>query len=148
MTVIICLDNRNGMLFNRRRQSRDRTVVQDILKECGNRSLWVNEFSAALFTGQDRSVKISERPFEKVQKDDFCFIENLQLKPYEKIIEKIIVYRWNRNYPVDVYLDIDLRNDWQLLSQTEFAGYSHEKITKEVYGLSGGNSSISGSALY
>ena len=133
MIVIICLDDRNGMLFNRRRQSRDRTVVQDILKECGNHSLWTNKFSAALFAGLDLPVKISETPFEEAQKEDFCFIENLKLKPYDNRIEKIIVCRWNRNYPADVYLDIDLRNGWQLLSQTEFVGYSHEKITKELY---------------
>ena len=32
MTVIVCLDNANGMMFNHRRQSRDANVVKDILK--------------------------------------------------------------------------------------------------------------------
>lgn len=29
MTVIVCLDNANGMMFNHRRQSRDANVVKD-----------------------------------------------------------------------------------------------------------------------
>ena len=44
MRVIVCLDDRNGMLFNRRRQSRDRRVVEDILRELGEKRLLVNGF--------------------------------------------------------------------------------------------------------
>lgn len=39
MTVIVCLDNANGMLFNHRRQSRDANVVKDILKTINGASL-------------------------------------------------------------------------------------------------------------
>gem|GEM_PF-5722604 len=31
MDVFVCLDDRNGMLFNHRRQSRDREVIRDVL---------------------------------------------------------------------------------------------------------------------
>ena len=31
MKIIVCLDDNNGMLFNNRRQSRDKTVVEDII---------------------------------------------------------------------------------------------------------------------
>ena len=47
-------------------------------------------------------------------------------------ITEIIVYRWNRDYPADLFLDIDLK-DWELAETAEFAGNSHEKITREVY---------------
>ena len=30
MTLYVCLDDKNGMLFNNRRQSRDRVVLEDI----------------------------------------------------------------------------------------------------------------------
>ena len=33
MKIIACLDDNNGLLFNNRRQSRDRVVIEDILKE-------------------------------------------------------------------------------------------------------------------
>lgn len=41
MTVIVCLDNANGMMFNHRRQSRDANVVKDILKTINGASLFV-----------------------------------------------------------------------------------------------------------
>ena len=31
MDVFVCLDDRGGMFFNHRRQSRDRQVIQDML---------------------------------------------------------------------------------------------------------------------
>ena len=39
MTVIVCLDNANGMMFNHRRQSRDANVVKDILKTINGASV-------------------------------------------------------------------------------------------------------------
>ena len=43
-----------------------------------------------------------------------------------------IVFWWNRHYPPDRKFDLDL-SKWNKVSEEEFAGYSHEKITKEVY---------------
>ena len=68
----------------------------------------------------------------KADTRDFCFVENKALKDWEEQIDTIIVYRWNRVYPADTYLDIDL-SGWQLVSTGEFSGASHERITKEVY---------------
>ena len=39
MQVILCLDDRNGMMFNHRRQSRDRAVIQDILENLRDKQL-------------------------------------------------------------------------------------------------------------
>ena len=49
MHVIVCLDNQNGMLFNRRRQSRDRAVIVDILQNLEGRLLKVRKFSEDIF---------------------------------------------------------------------------------------------------
>lgn len=133
MEVIVCLDDYNGMLFNHRRQSRDQAVITDILKESKGRNLWIGSFSLVLFTEYMETIMVSDTPLGKAQRGDICFIENLDLMPYEQNIEKIIVYRWNRRYPTDIYLDIDLKNNWKMIFQKEFAGHSHKKITKEIY---------------
>lgn len=134
MNVAVCLDDRNGMLFNRRRQSRDKVMIEDILKECKGRTLWISNFSAKLFPDlSQHSIRLSENPLAEAQAEDFCFIENLPLKPHEANIRRLIVYRWNRQYPADTYLDLDLQKYWKLELQLEFAGHSHEKITKEFY---------------
>ena len=65
---------------------------------------------------------------------DYCFVEDTALKPYERWIEKIIVFRWNRAYPADQHFDIDLcGGNWKLSTSDDFAGHSHERITMEVY---------------
>ena len=66
--------------------------------------------------------------------NDFCLIENTEVKNYINNINTIVVYKWNRIYPSDFYFDIDLNtNSWELLKTEEFQGSSHEKITKETY---------------
>lgn len=129
MHVIVCLDEQSGMMFNGRRQSRDRKVTEDILNMTGGH-LWTNEYSKELFTGS--SIQVDDQPLEKAKAGTYCLIENQNLKPYEEKIESVTVYRWNRRYPADRRLDIDLEN-WRLESQVEFEGFSHERITKEVY---------------
>ena len=37
MIIFICTDNKNGILFNRRRQSRDEAVLKDILETAGEK---------------------------------------------------------------------------------------------------------------
>ena len=56
-----------------------------------------------------------------------------KLRPYKDKINSVIVYKWNRQYPSDMKLDIEPSEGRVLVSSVEFAGYSHEKITKEVY---------------
>ncbi len=133
MDVIICLDDKNGMIFNHRRQSRDSKVTEDILKCLHGKQLLISEFSAALFPGACGNIKVEDNPLLAAKQDDICFIENFILEPYEKCIERLIIYRWNRVYPADVYLDIKLNHGWRMISTTEFSGHSHEKITKEIY---------------
>lgn len=69
-----------------------------------------------------------------VGEGEYCFVEDQQVMPYEKKIEKVILFHWNRTYPGDVYWDIDLEQPlWKLVRTEEFKGSSHEKITMEVY---------------
>ena len=130
MTVIVCLDDRGGLLFNRRRQSRDRLVIEDILATVGGRRLFAAPFSAPLFAGAE--LLMDAAFLSLAGAEDFCFVEDRPVTPYLAQIDTLIAYRWNRAYPADVYLDLPLAN-WRLLETTEFKGFSHEKITREVY---------------
>lgn len=133
MRVIVCLDDRNGMLFNRRRQSRDRRVVEDILRELGEKRLLVNGFSAPLFERAGDRIRVEDDPLAAAGREDVCFVENLPLAPWAAAIERLTVYRWNRVYPADMRLDLALESGWHLVAASEFPGFSHEKITKEIY---------------
>ena len=130
MTVIVCLDNTNGMRFNHRRQSRDAAVIADICATVGSGKLLICPCSEALFPAA--AVTVCEAPLAAADRGDYCFIENDPLADCGDRIERVIVYRWNRDYPADVFLDLDLRK-YRLESTAEFSGTSHDKITKEVY---------------
>ena len=45
--------------------------------------------------------------------------------------ERIVLYRWNRAYPADV--KFTMPKGFTLKESREFAGSSHEKITREEY---------------
>lgn len=133
MNVMICLDDSKGMLFNKRRQTRDKRIHQRLEELCAGRSLWMNSYSAGLYGSLNNvNVLVDEEFLIKARKGDFCFVESDHLKPVENNIEGLILFWWNRKYPGDFYLDLNLAK-WQKLSSEDFVGASHEKITQEVY---------------
>ena len=136
MVVMICLDDKNGMMFNGRRQSKDKVLRQRIGELVDGNKLWMNPYSAKQFEGEQLpNIQIDEEFIQKAGTGEFCFVENQKLADVEQRIEKLMVFRWNRVYPADQYLDLDLTfGSWKVLEQMEFAGHSHEKITMEVYG--------------
>lgn len=132
MIVILCLDDKNGMMFNNRRQGRDKSVIQDILKLINGKQLFVNSYSKSLFQDFDIDIISDNNFLNNVGKGDYCFVEDNNLQEFSDKIEKIIVYRWNRVYPSDLKLEIPIQN-WNLADSFEFSGNSHDKITREVY---------------
>lgn len=130
MILIACVDERMGMAFNRRRQSRDKAVYADIA--AANTRIWLSPRSSMLFEGFDADICADEDFAQKAFSGEFCFVEFAPPAKFESRVEKIILYHWNRSYPADTKFDIPL-DSWLLESTVEFPGSSHEKITKEVY---------------
>lgn len=130
MRIIVCVDDNYGMMFNRRRQSRDQVLTDDVVEMAAGKKLWMNAYSGQLFEGKE--VVLEEAFLDQAEEDEFCFVENASVKPYVNQIKEIILYKWNRKYPSDFRFDIDL-SGWKLVEVKEFAGSSHEKITREIY---------------
>ena len=103
MTVIVCLDRRNGMRFNNRRQSADRRVTERIVRmtESGGNVCFfeTGDISAIL----KRTDKLIVFRWDKVYPADTMF-------PMEEMIKT-----------------------FHLVSTESFPGYSHDVITQEVY---------------
>ena len=130
MKVIVCLDDINGMLFNKRRQSRDVKILEDIATLTTN--LWIGSFSEKLFENVSFQTHIDDSFLSKANDGEYCFIEHEKLLPHLDKIEQLIIYRWNRNYPSDFKIDLNLA-EWTLIDTLDFVGNSHEKITREIY---------------
>ena len=128
MIGIVCLDQKNGMYFNERRQSRDRYVIRDILDMTKDGVIHIDAYSEELFIGITDKYVITKGYFSECSDEDYWFVENHILD--QSSINKLIVYRWDKTYPSDYKLDL---SNWKLISTMEFIGYSHDQITKEVY---------------
>lgn len=134
MRVILCLDDRGGMTFNHRRQSRDRVLIADVIASLGGATLCIAPYSQALFAAEEIPLAVSENFLAEAGTDAVCFVEDRQLLPHREKIDELTVYRWNRHYPADLWCDLDLcAEGFRLTDSREFEGSSHDCITKETY---------------
>ncbi len=133
MRIIVCVEDNFGMLFNKRRVSSDRAVTQRISELAAGNKLWMNSYSSRLFEEMRISVCVDEDFLNKAEKGDYCFVENADIMPFEKKVEQIILFRWNRRYPSDLKLSAKVLENRKKVNSREFAGNSHEKITEEIY---------------
>ena len=134
MKIIICIDERRGMLFNNRRQSKDRVLLEDVKNIVGAKRILCSPFSEKMLT-EAGVLHISTPNFLDIaSKDDFCFVEDVSIINYISRIDTLIVYNWNRLYPADLRFEIipELFG-FQKKSIFDFIGSSHEKITRELY---------------
>ena len=129
LTVYVCLDDRGGMSFNGRRQSRDSKVFEDIRQELTG-ELLIDPFSEKLIARAGLPYRLIEGPLP--QEGDFF----LEMRPAEEALtaDRIVTYRWGRHYPADRRWELDLEeHGFSLAAQTAFQGTSHELIGKDVY---------------
>ena len=131
MKWIFCIDDKGGMMFFGRRQSRDRILCEYLLELVGASPLWMSAYSAKLF-GDVPAIRADGAYMEKAEEDDYCLVED---GPYDLLrgIE-VVLCHWNRHYPADRFLDVALlKKEFQCVQSTEIVGSSHEKITIEHY---------------
>ena len=128
MKVIVCIDEQNGMLFNGRRVSSDKAVVDKIYQIAKGHPIFIDIFSVDLI----KHALLKKNFIEYLKEDDFCFIENIKLSDHKDKIDTVYVFKWNRSYPSDVKLDLDL-STYHLSHSEDFAGNSHDNITLEVW---------------
>ena len=132
MIAVVCIDNKNGMTFNRRRQSRDSKLIEDLMRLTGEKQIRMKEYSRSLFEDYPDRISVSDTYLQGAEDDDICFVETDDLLPFAEKIQGLIVYRWNRHYPSSTKFTLDLGN-YHLTRTEEFSGSSHDTITREEY---------------
>lgn len=131
MNVIICLDDNKGMLFNNRRQSRDKALLADIFRDLKGEKLFVTPFSEKLMADYSDSISVCEDA-SVIGAGQWFFCENIDLTPFYNNIEKTIVYKWNRIYPADFSCTLDF-SAFTLVGEFVFEGNSHPVINKQIF---------------
>ena len=134
MKIIVAIDDDNGMLFNKRRQSKDAVLRERILDISKGTILWMNEYTRKQFSDVPAYVRVSEKPMDEAGDGEYCFVEDMGVAAFEDKIEEMIVFRWNRRYPSDLQLDYNPLDHGMILTRSEdFKGTSHDNITVEVW---------------
>ena len=130
MTLYLCLDDRGGLLFNGRRQSRDAALLADLAAMIPD-TLTIDPFSEKLIAAADIPYVLAAK---ELPEDAHFFLENRDPESLIPLAETLVIYRWNRHYPSDVRWEgSPPEHGFTLRETTEFPGKSHETITKEVY---------------
>ena len=128
MIIAACVDEAMGLQFNHRRQSRDRALMEELLRMASGR-LRMSEASGRLLP--EGGAYLGADYLCAAQPGDWCFCEDCAYLEEADAIEAIVLFQWNRTYPADLWFQFP--GDWKMTQSREFAGSSHEKITVEVY---------------
>ncbi len=131
MTLIMCLDQRGGMLFNNRRQTIDYELVE-LICDIGKQKLCISPFSEKYFEGKD--FVLLDEPLKEAPFGAVVFIENENPTPYLERFNKIIIYRWNKVYPADRHFNTEPSEaGFRLAGKIKFSTEVHKDIVKEIY---------------
>lgn len=132
MKIIVVVDDSYGMMFNKRRQSRDKVLCEKVATLVSDNVLWMNAYTHLLFNGMDLKICVDEEFLSKVELGEYCFVEDKKVSSYINQVEEIVIFHWNRKYPSDLKLDfIPEKNNFVCVDVEEFVGNSHEQITME-----------------
>ncbi|MBR6772239.1 MAG: ribonuclease Z [Clostridia bacterium] len=131
MVIVICADKNGGILFNNRRQSRDSKLIEDLAAFAGNRKILASPYSEKLLANVS-TLQICENYLDAAEENDICFAEREDVSGYLYKANTLIVYRWNKVYPADRFLN-PTEFGFRLKSKTDFPGSSHDSIDREVY---------------
>lgn len=135
MYIIVCVDDKLGMAFGGRRQSMDAVLREHIVQHVGEHPLWMRNYSCKQFEeNKVPALCVDEDYLVKAKEDDYCFVELDDISGYLDRIQGIILCRWNRRYPANLFLKIpgNIEN-WSIKVLEEFKGFSHDKITVESW---------------
>lgn len=152
MKIIVCTANNKGILFNKRRVSKDEEVIVDIFRNAT--VIRVSEYSRKLFDEyigkvrellnscdiryadgryhivEDKSNSVIDDKKKVTSQDEYYFVEE-EIKDFSKV-DEIIIYRWNRDYPADAFFKFNEKK-FELQESKDFAGKSHERITRDIW---------------
>lgn len=132
MNLIVCLDDNRGMQFNKRRQSRDRLLIEKLAEQVGDAKLYISPYSEPLFQKSSIEYTVSENPTQDAKDADYCFVEQCDPAALEPSVSSLLLFYWNRVYPADLYFTMNMSR-FRLVDTVDFVGSSHEKITMEVW---------------
>ncbi len=81
MIVMVALDDHQGLCFNHRRQSRDRVLRDYMLDLAGDSGIWLNAYSASMFTEDTHTLHIAEDFLDQAGPGEYALVEDKAVRP-------------------------------------------------------------------
>ena len=133
MKLILMIDEKSGMAFNKRRLTRDIVQREFLNRLLAGKTLWMSPYSAKLFLPDlpSAEVKVDSAFLSLAEEEDYVLLELDPVPENTEEISEILLFNWNRSYPAD--LVFFLPKGFVLTEEKEFKGSSHDRITMEVY---------------
>lgn len=143
MKVIFVLDQKNGMMFNHRRQSFDQAIIKKVAKDVNEVEgrLWLSDYSKELFASYDVNIMpLEEFNLTAINDNDVVYVENIDVDLEEMIADKemsveLNFYRWDKVYPSDKKMTFtkELLDAFFVKDSYELSGETHDVISVEVW---------------
>lgn len=81
MIVITCLDQKNGMMFNHRRQSQDCVLREHVAELVDSVPFWMNHYSASQFdTESIPNLNIDDAFLQEAAQGEYCLLKKLAVR--------------------------------------------------------------------
>ena len=143
MKIVFVLDQKNGIMFNHRRQSFDQVIIKKVVEGVNGVEgrLWVSDYSKELFASYDvNTMPLEEFDLSKANEKDFVFVENVDIDLEAMIADKEMLvelnfYRWDKVYPSDKKMTFtkELLDAFVVKDSYEMSGETHDVISVEVW---------------
>lgn len=134
MHIISFVDKYNGTMFDGRRQTKDRLLIDYIKCLTQNNKLWCSTYSGSLFETKPENLVIDDEFLSKAGIDDFCIIEGQSIQLYLDKIKTIRLYRWNKKYPSTESFSVDNLIDLENVYNIDlFLEGTHKCIKEEIW---------------
>lgn len=143
MKIVFVLDQKNGMMFNHRRQSFDQAIIKKIVEDVNEVKgrLWLSNYSKDLFTSYDVNVMpLEEFDLTKANDNDVVYVENIDVDLEAMIADKeasieLNFYRWDKVYPSDkkMIFTKELLDAFFVKDSYEMSGETHDVISVEIW---------------
>ena len=143
MKIVFVLDQKNGMMFNYRRQSFDQAILKKIVNDVNEVEgrVWLSDYSKELFASYDvNMMPLEEFGLSKVNDNDVVYVENIDVDLEAMIANKEVsielnFYRWDKVYPSDKKMTFtkELLDAFFVKDSYEMSGETHDVISVEVW---------------
>lgn len=143
MKFIFVLDQKNGMMFNHRRQSFDQAILKKIVADVNEVEgcLWLSDYSKELFASYDVNIMpLEEFNLTAINDNDVVYVENIDVDLEAMIADKEVsvelnFYRWDKVYPSDKKMNFtkELLDAFFVKDSYELSGETHDVISVEVW---------------